>query len=1438
MIYSNKIPNLLPTKQIVREALTQPISEGSLFLYPYADINRLAYLINDTYNTFDKHFAVNKVVDVYVPKLIQVKSPTLTAIERVDQNKLIGVLKDKCESLSRFDTTTMAVGKKNVFYDLSSHIDILNRKLKTFKEEAVTDALNFIFKAFDDFPDHNKKYVLLSLDVNTMDSIPVKTAAITVSLYKSGFNIISYLLYHLKFNEADFRSRFKGVVFMFMSKTGCFKFDIDQLPPYSEKDDTHKILEQVLMAIRRIIRYESAKVDDVEVQEEVMAKIKADETKPEHVASLLAKANKAGDINIDEYEVVKPEDKDKVDAIKAKDRLMNKKMSELMHNADDDKSAVMLEQYVKTVADNPDDVKAAIGAGIIKDIKDQIIKKDTRIYNPKEKKLLTKLEEVTIRDKTKATVLDNYKGMNLQEKRFDINGIDDSMKSSKFVNFNKSYDKHVKDVHIKRIAKHFSKCDVPLYVTNIEVKDVSDEFNHLDKYKFTFKDADNVQSTVSINMPKYTDGKFLYIGGTKFVLYNQLTPFPVVKIGEDVIVTTARNKATLSYKGTKYTSVSQANLSKGIDKLDKDKYKDILLFGDYYDSNLSSNKTNVEYAYISKQIIGIKSENIDFTFKYDDSIDMYGDMSKEGFIALGKYKNNIIKLSLEDDKVYGDASIDGLDLTEMLVKITADENNELGKVFKMLYDADIDPNISDLVSGLSKSEIPELYQNIMDNKSITTQLTQTHVKIMGRWIPLIYVLMYTNGLFSVLDRAKIDYRLVYHIDPKHPDKPKSRPRIIKSKQFLVETFDAWIIFNMNNVDDISLTYPLSKMDFRSYKTSELENKDFLSTIIEDYGGSINLPIYLDRFRENFIDPMTFGVLEDHKIPTDFMGLMLYANGVLGSGKNSSDKDLSQYRLRGEESLVSMMYEAIAKEYEEYSVKKKRGNIKGKFTINENAVLNIMHDMPSLKPYSSLNPINEMMETHTVMFKGHRGSNMDRAYTLEKRMYDESFYGVVGLSSSQGGGVGINKQLVIDPSVVSPEGYLDIKGTNGAKNLKASQLLTPVEALHPFSVNHDDPQRVTMNASQAQQILPVDDADPMLVSYGYDEVLAKVTSDFAISAKMNGTILTIDDNSIVIQYDDKTKEVRQLKTIEKNSAKNFYTTNTIQLKKGITVGKKVKEGDIIGYNPKFFKDVCGDIVFTPGPMIWVAVTNDDVVYEDSTVISESMSKRCAKEVIKHYPIKLDKATKINTFIGLNHPVYAGDKLMTFNKTSDDEFYNQFLEDAESDLLTVEKKAKRAGKVVEIRVYYCDEFTSLSKSIRDFIDSVDRIIRLRERSLNNHGSEFDRNTKSTLSKRVQPGTKVNGSRVDEGKVLIEYYVESRELMGVGDKGTYNAALKGIVADIRPDTSMPMALTSKRRVDACLRSMSIGNRKTYSIYYQMGINKALLKTGSILQKMFEKY
>jgi hypothetical protein len=112
----------------------------------------------------------------------------------------------------------------------------------------------------------------------------------------------------------------------------------------------------------------------------------------------------------------------------------------------------------------------------------------------------------------------------------------------------------------------------------------------------------------------------------------------------------------MSYRGGKYLSPNQSRLIRAIEST---KNNNMITYGDVSDVNIKSSKTTNEYISLSKFITKLTTPNIDFIFNIEESISKYGDHYNDGYLVLGTYKDNQINLSLKDDSVHGDDSVNG-----------------------------------------------------------------------------------------------------------------------------------------------------------------------------------------------------------------------------------------------------------------------------------------------------------------------------------------------------------------------------------------------------------------------------------------------------------------------------------------------------------------------------------------------------------------------------------------------------------------------------------------------------------------------------------------------------------------------------------------------------------------------------------------------------------
>ena len=61
-------------------------------------------------------------------------------------------------------------------------------------------------------------------------------------------------------------------------------------------------------------------------------------------------------------------------------------------------------------------------------------------------------------------------------------------------------------------------------------------------------------------------------------------------------------------------------------------------------------------------------------------------------------------------------------------------------------------------------------------------------------------------------------------------------------------------------------------------------------------GRRNIASAFNNFYENFVDPVTYGVLVDMNLPTDITGMLLYANNLLVDDQYRDETDLNIFIL--------------------------------------------------------------------------------------------------------------------------------------------------------------------------------------------------------------------------------------------------------------------------------------------------------------------------------------------------------------------------------------------------------------------------------------------------------------------------------------------------------------------------------------------------------------
>ena len=301
--------------------------------------------------------------------------------------------------------------------------------------------------------------------------------------------------------------------------------------------------------------------------------------------------------------------------------------------------------------------------------------------------------------------------------------------------------------------------------------------------------------------------------------------------------------------------------------------------------------------------------------------------------------------------------------------------------------------------------------------------------------------------------------------------------------------------------------------------------------------------------------------------------------------------------------------------------------------------------------------------------------------------------------------------------------------------------------------------------------------------GYERVVAhRCKPPFSYAAEEDGTIEKIDNDAhmLIVYYPGSKKRI----TVEfgdlytNNGGGGFYATQNIVIN-GFKQGDKVKRGDVIVYNEKFFfadpftKQV--DLGF--GELANVALIDNAKTVEDSSIISKKLADALEFNPVHPRDIVITKQTTIHKYAAVGTVVSNTDPLMVFDQSviSDDMFGG--IDDEASQLLANinrrTPKAKFTGTIVKIDVFYLGDTTDMSSSAKNLVNSVNREKAKRAAISKDtaNASDFPAGTKITQS------TRIGKTVLDENTLIVRFYIQQTQAMAGGDKNEFGSSSKSV-------------------------------------------------------------
>ena len=486
-----------------------------------------------------------------------------------------------------------------------------------------------------------------------------------------------------------------------------------------------------------------------------------------------------------------------------------------------------------------------------------------------------------------------------------------NIKDVKYPDFEKSYNQNLYKKDILSIFTDLSDKTLPMYITDIDIQDTSDELNLKETWTIKLEDANRQRHTIKVDLPIFIDDKFMYLSGNKKIIIKQQIMKPIVKTNADTVqIVTNYNKMFVRRIGEK--------VSEAVEQLKKyianNKITGVTIRnGDNSKVNVKY-KTSLEYDYLAKSYSEIKTKSHRFIFNQENIHDelhaknINSKLPNGCWMIIGFTADNKPVYLTEGQTVYGS----DMELMEFILE-SMDESHK--GVKEAVYDT-----------------------------SAGKRFMYSRAKSMNREVPLILLVSFFQGLSTTLRKANIPH---YFTD-------KNPKALLSNRQDAIRFNNGYLVFDKYPIENALLVHGLSVVNTKAYDYEQFDDRETYLDIFEDMYGARSLGRYFLNVYESMIDPITKEVLETLGYPTELCDVLVYANNLLADNSFIPEVNMNLYRIRSNEIVASLLYKAIADEYNNYKnismVSKGR-----KMSIRQDAVLKEILTSQIVEDYSTLNP---------------------------------------------------------------------------------------------------------------------------------------------------------------------------------------------------------------------------------------------------------------------------------------------------------------------------------------------------------------------------------------------------------------------------------------------------------------------------------------------------
>lgn len=993
---------------------------------------------------------------------------------------------------------------------------------------------------------------------------------------------------------------------------------------------------------------------------------------------------------------------------------------------------------------------------------------------------LEELEEMVLQDPPQIEVTD------VSDK---VKTLNKNVTQIRYRNFDRGYNKKVYHRDVANVfASLTHKTGVKMAIRNIDIEDSSDKMNYKETWTVELEDENRVRHKIKVDMPKFIDDKFLYLGGNKKEIMRQFIFKPIVKTGPDeVCITTSYNKKT-------YIRRNGKKLNEYIEKIKK---------------LINANPRDIRVRYgnvIEDNKAYITSLEYDEFAKHYDTITIANKTDKTRFVFSQKLLNKMIEeLGIKDNTPKDKLRI-GILNNSTIIYIDPDSEEET-------------------VSSLMIKALPENLKKEIESMPSGKRYVYSTAKVMNVVVPIIFLLGFFEGLSTILKKSGATYRF-----------SDTRPQLNAGEK-AIRFKDGYLIYR-DTMDIGLLMNAFYNIKTSAYNFEDFDTQEPYLDIFDAKYNSRYLSGAFINFYENMIDPISYEVLNKLDYPTDIIGLMIFANKLLCDNAFLTQSDMNCCRVRGNETVSAILYEQLSDAYGRY-LKTSNNKRPIKISIPRDAVLKELKSLVTVEEVSDLNPIYETDKERNVSTKGFSGINLEQSYTLERRGYDPTMEGIVAISSSPDANVGKVRTLTMEPNLSNLRGYVDIKNDK-LDELKDTNIFSIAEMLTPMGAAGDDPVRTAMSSKQSKHIIPTMKSSPVLISNGAEQVVQyHLSNTFSIIAKDDGEVVEIDDKTklIIVRYKNgETQAIDMKPRIVKNGAGGFYLQN--QYTCNLKLHQKVKKNDILATDSRFFSDDLFGNRFNLGTFAKVACFACDSTFEDSSMCTEKLSKEMGSELVMESRVVLGKNVNVDYIVNVGDQIKVDEDLIRYEQSFEEESLNNFLssvgDDLKEEIKSLGKKPVKShysGEIADIKIYAGSDTNEMSPSLAKIVKNYYKQTNDRLKLLDKYDKDsntvkcgilFDEPTEKIEDKYG----KIKGEEVNDG-VLICFFIKIKDYLKQGDKITFYGPLKTTIGSKIPAGLEPYSeFRPDEEISTFVAPNSVLQRKVPSVMKTMLLNKIIVE------------